>query len=173
MFHRAIDHIQANSTGECPRKCLVMLQNPNPWFAPPPHPLNTCLPEPSTISPNSFNVVAAQYSDDECNNPTGTDSIVSGGDVSAPGFSDEGCYPSESGGVDPAPTYPSMPFLSECLADGSVVIQAFGVSDNTCSGPVYYELYTKFTPRLSYGPDLRRTTVTDSLCYQIGDLFYR
>ncbi|CAM9192015.1 unnamed protein product, partial [Hapterophycus canaliculatus] len=132
-----------------------------------------CLAEPSTISPNTFNIVATQYADDVCTSPTGTEGIVSGGDVSAPGFSDEGCFASESHGLEPAPTYPSMPFLSECRADGSVMIQSFGLSDNACSGPVYYEFYSNFVPYLSRGPDFRATTASDNACYQIGDFFYR
>ncbi|CAM9633276.1 unnamed protein product [Scytosiphon promiscuus] len=136
--------------------------------------METCTDdEPSTISPNSFNIVAAQYSDEECNDPTGTESVVSGGDVSAPGFSDEGCFLAEIGGIDHNPIFPNMPFLSECLADGSAMIQNFGISDDTCSGPVYFEYHTHFVPNGSIGPDLRRTSVTENTCYQIGDFYYR
>ncbi|CAB1109854.1 unnamed protein product [Ectocarpus sp. CCAP 1310/34] len=48
--------------------------------------------EPIAISPNAFNVVAARYSDDKCTVPTGVDHVVSGCDVSASGFSTEGCF---------------------------------------------------------------------------------
>ncbi|CBJ31172.1 expressed unknown protein [Ectocarpus siliculosus] len=126
--------------------------------------------EPFALSPNAFNVVAAQYSDDKCTVPTGVDHVVSGYDVSAPGFSTEGCFPPES---DPEVPAPSLPFLSECLSDGSAVIQLFGLSDLTCSGEVQLEYHTNFTPHMSSGPDMRRMADAADSCYLVGDYHYR
>ncbi|CAM9567107.1 unnamed protein product [Ectocarpus sp. 12 AP-2014] len=126
--------------------------------------------EPFAISPNAFNVVAAQYSDDKCAVPTGVDHVVSGYNVSAPGFSTEGCFAPE---LDPEVPTASLPFLSECLSDGSAVIQLFGLSDLTCSGEVQLEYHTNFTPHMSSGPDMRRMADAADSCYPVGDYSYR
>lgn len=115
-------------------------------------------------------MVAAQYSDDKCTVPTGVDHVVSGYDVSAPGFSTEGCFPPES---DAETSTIGLPFLSECLSDGSAVIQLFGLSDLTCGGEVYLEYHTNFTPHMSSGPDMRRMADAADSCYLVGDYYYR
>lgn len=128
--------------------------------------------EPSVISPNVFNVMAAQYTDDACEEPTGAEHVVLGSAVSAPGFSTEACFAEEVG-------VSGLPFLSECLSDGKVLMHIFGVGDDTCEGEVYVEILTTFTSDWPREPDWRFVTdrvirqTTSHSCFPIDGLYYR
>ena len=92
---------------------------------------------------------------------------MSGTDASAPGFSVEGCFPAE-----PGERGAGLPFLSECLSDGTAKLQAFGLGDDTCAGQVYYEIVTSFVTDWPSGPD-RRYSEKNHSCYLIDGFYYR
>lgn len=74
-----------------------------------------------------YNLLADEYDDADCAEPTGNQEVVSGNVLSA-GIGDGEC--SKAGTVY---------VLTECLADGAIILQMFGEDDSTCSGDVFIE----------------------------------
>lgn len=84
-------------------------------------------PDPTALSPNTYNFLADEYDDPDCAESTGNQEVIPGDAVSA-GFTGGECFLLETNN-----------FLTECLEDGSVIVQTFGEDDTTCSGDVFFE----------------------------------
>lgn len=82
------------------------------------------------LIPNSFNVLAMEYNDVNCTEPTGNGTVVVSGDIFLEGPNDGSCYKLEAG---------STHAHRRCLTTGSVISQTFASNDSTCSGQVYVE----------------------------------
>lgn len=88
----------------------------------PPFPFNSSTTtEPNLIDASvTFNVVAIQFSDPECTDPTGVEEIAADEDFA-------NCYTLIDGGPH---------YLSECRSEGVLVTQQFSANDDTCTGEV-------------------------------------
>lgn len=97
--------------------------------------------DPSTAVTNTFDVVGTAYTDDECTEPTGDTEIISN-DLWGNFGSGDTCTTSGDTTVGNIDTV--------CLPDGTIVVQAFAPSDDSCSGDVWYELVLDFTNYQSF-----------------------
>lgn len=100
------------------------------------------------LTPAAFNVLASEYTDATCAEPTGNVVIVSGDVYGGSGT----CSRSSAG-------YYSH---SQCTTNGTAIGQAFAPDDDTCSGDVWFEVYSN-------------VDTNDRLCdtREVDGMFYR